>query len=242
MLEVEGVSTGYGRLPVLFDVSLTVGAGEMVALLGPNGAGKSTLLKTILGMLPVRSGSLTFEGRRLTAAPANERFAAGISLCPEGRRIFKNLTVRENLLAGSCSVSRQDAAEQLDVCYDLFPILGQRQRQRAGSLSGGEQQMAAVARALMSRPRLLLVDELSMGLAPIVVSQLLESLRALCDRGLGLIVVEQHAARMIGFADRGVLLEKGQIAFTGPLLDAERRMEETYMGEPAAAGSGRRER
>jgi branched-chain amino acid transport system ATP-binding protein len=242
MLEVEGVSTGYGRLPVLFDVSLTVGAGEMVALLGPNGAGKSTLLKTILGMLPVRSGSLTFEGRRLTAAPANERFAAGISLCPEGRRIFKNLTVRENLLAGSCSVSRQDAAEQLDVCYDLFPILGQRQRQQAGSLSGGEQQMAAVARALMSRPRLLLVDELSMGLAPIVVSQLLESLRALCDRGLGLIVVEQHAARMIGFADRGVLLEKGQIAFTGPLLDAERRMEETYMGEPAAAGSGRRER
>jgi branched-chain amino acid transport system ATP-binding protein len=242
MLEVEGVSTGYGRLPVLFDVSLIVGAGEMVALLGPNGAGKSTLLKTILGMLPVRTGSLTFEGRRLTAAPVEERFAAGISLCPEGRRIFRNLTVKENLLAGSCSVSRQDAAEQLEVCYDLFPILGQRQQQRAGSLSGGEQQMAAVARALMSRPRLLLVDELSMGLAPIVVSQLLESLRALCDRGLGLIVVEQHAARMIGFADRGVLLEKGQIVFTGPLLDAERRMEETYMGEPAVAGSGRRER
>jgi branched-chain amino acid transport system ATP-binding protein len=241
MLEVEGVSTGYGRLPVLFDVSVRVGAGEMVALLGPNGAGKSTLLKTILGMLPIRSGSLIFEGRRLTAAPANERFAAGISLCPEGRRVFKNLTVRENLLSGSCSVSRQDATEQLDVCYDLFPVLGQRQQQRAGSLSGGEQQMVAVARALMSRPRLLLVDELSMGLAPIVVGQLLESLRALCDRGLGLIVVEQHAARMIGFADRGVLLEKGQIVFTGPLPDAERRMEETYMGEPAAAGHGRRE-
>src|SRR5919109_558109 len=158
MLEVEHVSTGYGRLPVLFDVSLTVGAGEMVALLGPNGAGKSTLLKAILGMLRIRSGSLTFEGRRLTAAPAHERFAAGISLCPEGRRIFKNLTVKENLLAGSCSVSRQDASEQLDVCYNLFPILGQRQQQRAGSLSGGEQQMVALSRALMSRPRLLLVD------------------------------------------------------------------------------------
>jgi branched-chain amino acid transport system ATP-binding protein len=241
MLEVESVSTGYGRLPVLFDISVRVDEGEMVALLGPNGAGKSTLLKAILGMLPIRSGSLTFEGRRLTAAPANERFAAGISLCPEGRRVFKNLTVRENLLAGSCSVSRQDATEQLDVCHDLFPVLGQRQQQRAGSLSGGEQQMLAVARALMSRPRLLLVDELSMGLAPIVVSQLLESLRALCDRGLGLIVVEQHAARMIGFADRGVLLEKGQIVFTGPLPDAERRMEETYMGEPATAGHGRRD-
>jgi branched-chain amino acid transport system ATP-binding protein len=241
MLEVEGVCTGYGRLPVLFGVSLRVAPGEMIALLGPNGAGKSTLLKTVLGMLPIRTGSLTFEGRRLTAAPANERFAAGISLCPEGRRVFKNLTVRENLLSGSCSVLRQDAAEQLDVCYDLFPILGQRQEQKAGSLSGGEQQMVAVARALMSRPRLLLVDELSMGLAPIVVSQLLESLRALCDRGLGLVVVEQHAARMIGFADRGVLLEKGQIVFTGPLPDAERRMEETYMGEPAAAGLGRRE-
>ena len=236
MLEVERVSTGYGRLPVLFDVSLTVATGEMVGLLGPNGAGKSTLLKTILGMLPVRSGSLTFEGRRLTAAPANERFAAGISLCPEGRRVFKNLTVRENLLAGSCSVGRAEAAEQLDVCYELFPVLGQRQQQRAGSLSGGEQQMVALARALMSRPRLLLVDELSMGLAPIVVSQLLEALRALCDRGLG----EQHAARMIGFADRGVLLEKGQIVFSGPLADAERRMEETYMGEPAPVGPGGR--
>jgi len=240
MLRVERVSTGYGRLPVLFDVSMTVGAGEMVAILGPNGAGKSTLLTTILGMLPVRSGSLTFEGRRLTAAPASERFAAGISLCPEGRRVFKNLTVRENLLAGSCSVNRHDAALQLDVCYDLFPILGQRQQQRAGSLSGGEQQMVALGRALMSRPRLLLVDELSMGLAPIVVGQLLESLRALCDRGLGLVVVEQHAARMIGFADRGVLLEKGQIVFTGPLPEAERRMEETYMGDPAPVRPGRR--
>ena len=241
MLEAEHVSTGYGRLSVLFDVSLSVAAGEMVALLGPNGAGKSTLLKTILGMLPVRSGSLTFDGRRLTAAPANERFAAGISLCPEGRRVFKSLTVRENLLAGSCSVGRAEAAEQLDVCYELFPVLGERQQQRAGSLSGGEQQMVALARALMSRPRLLLVDELSMGLAPIVVSQLLKSLRELCDRGLGLIVVEQHAARMIGFADRGELLEKGQVVFTGPVLDAERRMEETYMGAPAAAGLGRGE-
>src|SRR5256886_10369254 len=123
MLEVERVSTGYGRLPVLFDVSLTVDAGEMVALLGPNGAGKSTLLKAILGMLPVRSGSLTFEGRRLTAAAANERFAAGISLCPEGRRIFKSLTVPGHLPAGACSVGRPRAAPQRHVWFELVPVL-----------------------------------------------------------------------------------------------------------------------
>jgi len=237
MLELDRVSTGYGRLPVLFDISLSVAPGEMVGLLGPNGAGKSTLLKTILGLLPVRTGTIAFQGRRITADPTHARFAAGISLCPEGRRVFRNLTVRENLLAGSCGVDRAKALEQLDVCYELFPLLGERREQRAGSLSGGEQQMLAIGRALMSRPRLLLVDELSMGLAPIVVSELLVSLRQLCDRGLGLIVVEQHASRMVGHADRGELLEKGRIVFSGSLADAERRMEETYMGEGILAGA-----
>jgi branched-chain amino acid transport system ATP-binding protein len=237
MLELERVSAGYGRLPVLFDICLSVAPGEMVGLLGPNGAGKSTLLKTILGLLPARTGAIGFQGRRITADPPHSRFAAGISLSPEGRRIFRNLTVRENLLAGSCGVDRSKALEQLEVSYELFPVLGERQEQRAGSLSGGEQQMLAIGRALMSRPRLLLVDELSMGLAPIIVSELLAALRQLCDRGLGLIVVEQHASRMAGFADRGEVLEKGRIVFSGSLADAEERMEQTYMGEAALAAA-----
>jgi branched-chain amino acid transport system ATP-binding protein len=212
-----------------------VEAGEMVGVLGPNGAGKSTLMKTILGLLPARSGSIVFRGQRVSHEPAHARFAAGISLCPEGRRIFKNLSVRENLIAGSFGMDKKVVGEQLEACFSIFSRLAERKDQRAGSLSGGEQQMLAISRALMSRPRLLLVDELSMGLAPLVVSELLATLRQLCDRGLGLIVVDQFASRMVGLADRGDVLEKGRIVFSGPVEAAEHRMSETYMGEEILA-------
>jgi branched-chain amino acid transport system ATP-binding protein len=235
MLELHNVSTGYGRLPVLFGINLRVEPGEMVGVLGPNGAGKSTLLKTILGLLPVRSGGIAFRGRKISHEPTHARFASGISLCPEGRRVFKNLTVRENLLAGSFGQDKSVVAEQIEACYAIFPRLDERKDQRAGSLSGGEQQMLAISRALMSRPRLLMVDELSMGLAPLVVMELLDTLRQLCDRGLGLIVVDQFASRLVGKADRGEVLEKGRIVFSGPVADAERHMEGTYMGEEILA-------
>jgi branched-chain amino acid transport system ATP-binding protein len=235
MLELHNVSTGYGRLPVLFGINLKVEPGEMVGVLGPNGAGKSTLLKTILGLLPVRQGGIVFRGRKVSHEPTHARFQAGISLCPEGRRVFKNLSVRENLLAGSFGQDKTVVAEQLEAVYSIFPRLDERKEQRAGSLSGGEQQMLAISRALMSRPRLLMVDELSMGLAPLVVQELLGTLRQLCDRGLGLIVVDQFASRMVGRADRGDVLEKGRIVFSGSVSAAEKHMDETYMGEEILA-------
>jgi branched-chain amino acid transport system ATP-binding protein len=237
MLELHNVSTGYGRLPVLFGINLRVEPGEMVGVLGPNGAGKSTLLKTILGLLPVRHGGIVFRGRKVSHEPAHARFASGISLCPEGRRVFKNLSVRENLLAGSFGQPKDVVAEQLEAVYSIFPRLDERKEQRAGSLSGGEQQMLAISRALMSRPRLLLVDELSMGLAPLVVEELLDTLRLLCDRGLGLIVVDQFASRLVGRADRGEVLEKGRIVFSGPVDAAERHMDETYMSDEMLAAA-----
>jgi branched-chain amino acid transport system ATP-binding protein len=235
MLELHNVSTGYGRLPVLFGINLKVEPGEMVGVLGPNGAGKSTLLKTILGLLPVRQGGIVFRGRKVSHEPTHARFQAGISLCPEGRRVFKNLSVRENLLAGSFGQDKTVVAEQLEAVYSIFPRLDERKEQRAGSLSGGEQQMLAISRALMSRPRLLMVDELSMGLAPLVVQELLGTLRQLCDRGLGLIVVDQFASRIVGRADRGDVLEKGRIVFSGSVSAAEKHMDETYMGEEILA-------
>jgi branched-chain amino acid transport system ATP-binding protein len=237
MLELHNVSTGYGRLPVLFGINLRVEPGEMVGVLGPNGAGKSTLLKTILGLLPVRHGGIVFRGRKVSHEPAHARFASGISLCPEGRRVFKNLSVRENLLAGSFGQPKDVVAEQLEAVYSIFPRLDERKEQRAGSLSGGEQQMLAISRALMSRPRLLLVDELSRGLAPLVVEELLDTLRQLCDRGLGLIVVDQFASRLVGRADRGEVLEKGRIVFSGPVDAAERHMDETYMSDEMLAAA-----
>ena len=237
MLELHNISTGYGRLPVLFGINLQVAQGEMVGVLGPNGAGKSTLLKTILGLLPVRQGGIVFRGRKISHVPTHARFASGISLCPEGRRVFKNLSVRENLLAGAFGQEKSAVAEQLEAVYSIFPRLDERKDQRAGSLSGGEQQMLAISRALMSRPRLLLVDELSMGLAPLVVEELLDTLRQLCDRGLGLIVVDQFASRLVGRADRGEVLEKGRIVFSGPVEAAERHMDETYLSDDILAAA-----
>ena len=239
MLELRNVSTGYGRLPVLFGINFRVEPGEMVGVLGPNGAGKSTLMKTILGLLPCRKGGIAFRGKKISHQPAHVRFASGISLCPEGRRVFKNLSVRENLLAGAFGQNKSVVGEQMEAVYSIFPRLDERKDQRAGSLSGGEQQMLAISRALMSRPRLLLVDELSMGLAPLVVEELLDTLRQLCDRGLSVIVVDQFASRLVGRADRGDVLEKGRIVFSGPVDAAERHMDETYLSDEMVAAAAK---
>jgi len=226
MLELENVSSGYGRLPVLFDISIKVDAGEVVALLGPNGAGKSTLLKTILGVVKPRAGEMTWHGDRITNAKPADRVATGITLCPEGRRVFKNLSVKENLLAGAFGKSAATTESQLNVCFDIFPRLQERISQTAGSLSGGEQQMLAIARSLMSQPQLVLIDELSMGLAPLVVFELTRKVRELGDAGLAVIVVDQFAKTLEHCADRAYVLDKGRLEYTGEITGAAEVLEQ----------------
>jgi branched-chain amino acid transport system ATP-binding protein len=211
ILDIQGLRSGYGRLTVLYDVDFNVDVGEMVMLRGPNGAGKSTLLKTILGVLPARQGTIAYRGKRVSHEPTHARFAAGISLAPEGRRIFSRLTVMENLMSGAYGVAKDAVDEQLERVFTLFPVLGERRTQRGGSLSGGEQQMLSIGRALMSRPRLLMVDELSLGLAPLVVERLLDTLLDLCDQGLAVIVVDEFASQVSSKADRIFELQKGRM-------------------------------
>jgi len=211
MLELKGIRAGYGRLPVLFDVDLSVAAGEWLTVVGANGAGRSTLLKTVLGVTNVTAGEVHFGGERVTHLSSQGRIARGVAMVPEGRRIFPNLSVKENLRTGANTISRRDVGPQLQQVYDVFPILESRSGQRAGSLSGGEQQMLAVGRALMSRPKLLLVDELSLGLAPLVVATLTEALVKLCAEGLAAIVVDEvHVHTTAAAGSRRLVLEKGR--------------------------------
>lgn len=211
MLDVQGLRSGYGRLTVLYDVDLSVGQGEMVMLRGANGAGKTTLLKTILGVVPITQGTIGFRGQRISHEPTHARFAAGISLAPEGRRIFSRLTVLENLMSGAYRVPKEAVEDQLERVFTLFPVLGERRSQLGGSLSGGEQQMLSIGRALMSRPRLLMVDELSLGLAPLVVERLLDTLDDLCDQGLSVLVVDEFTSLASTKADRIYELKKGRM-------------------------------
>jgi len=211
MLELKGIRAGYGRLPVLFDVDLSLEAGGWLTVVGANGAGRSTLLKTILGVTNVTAGEVHFGGERITHLSSQGRIARGVAMVPEGRRIFPNLSVKENLRTGANTISRRDVGAQLQQVYDVFPILESRSGQRAGSLSGGEQQMLAVGRALMSRPKLLLVDELSLGLAPLVVATLTEALVKLCAEGLAVIVVDEvHVHTTAAEGSRRLVLEKGR--------------------------------
>ena len=211
MLELSGIRAGYGRLPVLFDLDLTLEAGEWVTVVGANGAGRSTLLKTVLGVTNLTAGEVLFGGERVTHLSSQGRIARGVAMVPEGRRIFPNLSVKENLRTGANTISRREVGDQLQQVYDVFPILESRSGQRAGSLSGGEQQMLAVGRALMSRPRLLLVDELSLGLAPLVVATLTEALVKLCAQGLAVIVVDEvHVHTTAAAGSRRLVLEKGR--------------------------------
>jgi branched-chain amino acid transport system ATP-binding protein len=233
MLEVRGLCSGYGELQILWDVDLTVGDGEWVALLGAVGAGKTTLMRTIAGSLPVVRGEIALAEEDVTGMPAYDRVRRGLSLAPEGRRLFRGMTVSENLIAGAFTVRhRRVISERLARVHELFPILRERSRQQVGTLSGGEQQMCAIGRSLMSAPRLLLVDELSLGLAPVVVDDLVEALVRIRAEGTALLVVEQDVELSLDCADRGHVLRQGRIVGGGPSAEllADESLQREYLG------------
>jgi len=220
MLALAAVTAGYGAFTALWDVSLRVEAGEAVAVVGPNGAGKTTLLRSISGLIAPRAGSVVFEGAELAGHPPYDIVAHGIAHVPEGRRLFPQLTVAENLKMGAYLPSaRARFRESLERVYALFPALAERPRQRAGSLSGGEQQMLAVGRALMSRPKLILLDEPSMGLAPVMVLRLFDLIRRVREEGYTILAVEQNVRQVLKLVDRAYLLEVGRIKMEGRAAD-----------------------
>ena len=215
LLEVEGVETFYGKIQALRGVDLTVDRGEIVALIGSNGAGKSTLMMTVCGNPAARTGRVRFDGIDITRMRTHEIMRLSISLAPEGRRIFPRMTVTENLQIGAASIGYENFEADRDRMFTLFPILAHRQNQRGGTLSGGEQQMLAIARALMSRPRLLMLDEPSLGLAPLIVRQIFEALAALNKEGLTIFLVEQNAYHALRLAHRAYVMVNGRIAMSG---------------------------
>lgn len=232
LLEVKDIDAGYGEIQVLWDVSLHVDEGEIVALVGSNGAGKSTLLKVISGIMSPMGGQVLLDDEDITGAPSEQIVDRGIIQVPEGRRLFPEMTVEENLLMGA--FARRDGGIQsdLDWVYDLFPILGERRRQEAGSLSGGEQQMCALARGLMGRPKLLLIDEMSLGLAPIIVDDLIEIVSQINAESTTILLVEQDVQVALEQADRGYVLEVGRVTMEGPAheLLEDPRVREAYLG------------
>jgi len=216
MLDLSSITAGYGHFTALWDVSLRVAEGEAVAVVGPNGAGKTTLLRVISGLIAPRSGRLVFEGADLAGHPAHDIVAHGIAHVPEGRRLFPGLTVVDNLKMGAFRPSaRVRYRESLERVYTLFPVLAERQKQRAGSLSGGEQQMLAIGRALMSQPKIILLDEPSLGLAPVMVLRVFDLIRRVREEGYTILVVEQNVRQVLKLVDRAYLLEVGRIKMEG---------------------------
>jgi branched-chain amino acid transport system ATP-binding protein len=217
MLEIRDLNVSYGDAQALWDVSFTVNEGEIVTVVGPNGAGKTTLVNALAGIIPVRSGTIRMHDQDLAALPVYQICAHGIAIVPEGRRLFPQMTVAENLDMGAfVRVARAYHAESLEQVYRIFPKLKERARQRAGTLSGGEQQMLAIGRALMARPKLLLLDEPSLGLAPVVVDLIFEVLEDIKQLGVSTLLVEQHVVKALQAASRGYILEEGRIVKMGP--------------------------
>ncbi len=232
LLEVQGLFAGYGEVPVLRDVHIAVGRGEIVALVGSNGAGKTTLLRALSRVLS-GTGKLTFEGRDLSCLTPEQVFKLGIVQVPEGRQLFDQMTVLENLMMGAFARrDRKAIQETLASVYELFPKLYERRTQRAGSLSGGEQQMCAIGRALMARPRLLMVDEMSLGLAPVIVDQLLEVLSTIRKQGVTVLLVEQDVFAALEVADRGYVMETGTVTQSGTAqaLSEDPEVKRAYLG------------
>lgn len=232
LLEVENLCVGYYNIQVLTDICLTVEEGQIVALIGSNGTGKSTFLKTLVGWLQPWKGSVIFRGKRLNNLPPHEIVRLGIAICPEGRRVFPELTVLENLKMGAYVRRDQGWREDLEKVFALFPRLAERKSQLAGSLSGGEQQMLALGRALMARPKLLLLDEPSLGLAPVIVENLIHTVKGIKEEGVAILLVEQNAQLALEVANRGYVLEGGKIVLSGSgheLLDNE-SVKRAYLG------------
>ncbi|HZV79824.1 MAG TPA: ABC transporter ATP-binding protein [Candidatus Binatus sp.] len=232
MLEIRDVDAGYGEAQVLWELSLDVAEGEIVALVGANGAGKSTLLATISGLLAPTAGRIVFEGAEIAGWKPERVVAAGISHVPQGRRLFGGLTVLDNLLMGAFHRDDGNVGADINRIYELFPRLRERSSQLAGTLSGGEQQMCAIGRGLMARPKLLLVDELSLGLAPIIVEQLLAVLASLRREGMTIVLVEQDVQVALDSADRGYVIENGRVSLSGTAQGvlANPRVKTAYLG------------
>ena len=232
LLEVADIHTHYGAIEALKGISLTVDAGEVVTLIGSNGAGKSTTLRSISGLTPASAGTITFAGEDITRVPANEIVTRGIALAPEGRHCFPRMTVRENLDLGAHRRRGPGIAEDLDRVYDLFPRLKERERQTAGTMSGGEQQMLAIGRALMARPKLLLLDEPSLGLAPIFVERIFDIIKQINEQGTSILLVEQNVHHALDVADRAYVMETGRITLEGPaeVLRRDPQVERSYLG------------
>lgn len=232
LLEIEALQSHYGRIRALESVTLAVAEGELVTIVGANGAGKTTLLRTISGVQPASAGRIRFAGRDITRLPAAARVRLGIAQVPEGRQVWAPLSVEDNLVLGAWTRPRAEIAPRLREIYDLFPRLAERRTQPAGTLSGGEQQMLAIGRALMSEPRLLLLDEPSMGLAPRLVETIFETVRALRRRGTTLLLVEQNAFAALSIADRGYVLESGRVVLDGPARDllGDEQVRAAYLG------------
>lgn len=232
MLSVEGLRSRYGRIEVLHGVDLEVASGEIVCVVGANGAGKTTLLRCLSGAQPVTAGRVTFRGEDLTAVPAHRRLRHGLAQSPEGRQIFTNLSVEENLRLGAFLYADDRVERDMEDAFAMFPVLREKRNLSAGGLSGGQQQMLAIARALMGRPSCLLLDEPSMGLAPILVRRIFDVIRSLKALGVTVLLVEQNAFGALKIADRGYVLETGRVALSGPAeaLVADPRVREAYLG------------
>ncbi|MBN1784791.1 MAG: ABC transporter ATP-binding protein [Candidatus Bathyarchaeota archaeon] len=233
MLEVENLSAGYGLIQILWDVSFKIKEKEIVSIIGPNGAGKTTLVKTIMGLLPAKSGTIKFKGENIEKLPPYEIVKKKISLIPEGRDIFPKLTVEENILLGAYTLKdKQQVKESQERIYQIFPVLQKKEKVLAQTLSGGEQQMLVIGRSLMSNPKLLILDEPSLGLAPIIVAKVLDTLRQINEEGVAILLVEQNIRDSLNIADRGYVLEEGKIILEGEgreLLSND-HIVEVYLG------------
>lgn len=232
MLELKSIYSGYGRAEVLHEVSLAVGEGEIVCLLGSNGAGKTTTLLNILGFIKPTAGAIVFRDQDIVGRPTHEIVQLGIAVVPEGRRIFGTLTVEENLQVGAAVRGNgENSAREFELIYEMFPVLKERRHQLGGTLSGGQQQMLAIGRALMTRPRLILMDEPSMGLSPVLTEQVFEIISRIREQGVSVLLVEQNAYASLSIAQRGYVLQVGSIAFQGTAseLSAADLVKEAYL-------------
>jgi len=233
MLEVKDLKVAYGKILAVKKISFSVDEGQVVTLIGTNGAGKTTTLRTISGLIRPASGEILFQGQRIDATAAHEIVILGVAHCPEGRKIFPKMSVEENLLLGAFTRTDSGIKDDLDASYDLFPVLGERRNQPAGTFSGGEQQMLAMGRAMMSRPKLLMLDEPSMGLSPLMMKKIMQTVSTLQSQGTTILLVEQNAQAALKLADKGYVLEVGKIVLegTGKDLLGNDAVRKAYLGE-----------